>query len=47
MAMVVKNNLQAKNTLNQLEKNDKAKGKNLKALASGMKINSAGDDGGR
>lgn len=44
MAMVVKNNLQAKNTLNQLEKNDKAKGKNLKALASGMKINSAGDD---
>lgn len=28
MAMVVKNNLQAKNTLNQLEKNDKAKGKN-------------------
>ena len=44
MAMVVKNNLQAKNTLNQLEKNEKAKGKNLKSLASGMKINSAGDD---
>lgn len=44
MAMVVKNNLQAKNTLNQLEKNEKAKRKNLKSLASGMKINSAGDD---
>ena len=44
MAMVVKNNLQAKNTLNQLGKNDKAKEKNLKALATGMKINSAGDD---
>lgn len=44
MAMVVKNNLSAKNTLNQLDKNDKATAKSLKKLASGMKINSAGDD---
>ena len=43
MAMVVKNNLSAKNTLNQLDKNDKATAKSLKKLASGMKINSAGD----
>ena len=42
--MVVKNNLSAKNTLNQLDKNDKATAKSLKKLASGMKINSAGDD---
>ena len=44
MAMVVKNNLSAKNTLNQLDKNEKAKNKNLKNLSSGLKINSAGDD---
>lgn len=44
MAMVVKNNMSAKNTLNQLEKNDKASAKSLKKVASGMKINSAGDD---
>ena len=44
MAMVVKNNLSAKNTLNQLNKNDKAAAKDLKKLASGMKINSAADD---
>lgn len=44
MAMVVKNNLSAKNTLNQLDKNNKAAAKDLKKLASGMKINSAGDD---
>ena len=42
--MVVKNNLSAKNTLNQLDKNEKAKNKNLKNLSSGLKINSAGDD---
>ena len=42
--MVVKNNIGAKNTLNQLDKNDKATAKSLKKLASGMKINSAGDD---
>lgn len=44
MAMVVKNNMSAKNTLNQLDKNDKALAKSLKKAASGMKINSAGDD---
>ena len=44
MAMVVKNNMSAKNTLNQLEKNDKASAKSLKKVASGMKINSAADD---
>lgn len=44
MAMVVKNNMSAKNTLNQLSKNDKALSKSLKKVASGMKINSAADD---
>lgn len=44
MAMVVKNNLSAKNTLNQLDKNNKAAAKDLKKIASGMKINSAADD---
>jgi len=44
MAMVVKNNLSAKNTLNQLDKNDKALSKSLKKVSSGMKINSAADD---
>lgn len=44
MAMVVKNNMSAKNTLNQLDKNNKAAAKDLKKLASGQKINNAGDD---
>ena len=44
MAMVVKNNLSAKNTLNQLNKNEKATAKDLKKIASGLKINSAADD---
>lgn len=44
MAMVVKNNMSAKNTLNQLNRNEKAASKNLKKLASGMKINGADDD---
>ena len=44
MAMVVKNNMPAKNTLNQLDKNDKALAKSLKKVSSGMKINSAEDD---
>ncbi len=44
MAMVVKNNIPAKNTLNQLDKNDKALAKSLKKVSSGMKINSAADD---
>lgn len=44
MAMIVKNNMGAKNTLNELNKNEKAKGKDLKKLASGLKIGSAADD---
>lgn len=44
MALVVKNNMPAKNTLNQLDKNDKALAKSLKKAASGMRINSAEDD---
>lgn len=44
MAMVVKNNMSAKNTLNELNKNEKAQSKNLKKLSTGMKINSAEDD---
>lgn len=44
MAMIIKNNMPAKNTLNQLDKNDKALAKSLKKVASGMKINSAADD---
>ena len=44
MAMVVKNNIGAKNTLNELDKNNKAAAKDLKKLSSGMRINSAGDD---
>ena len=44
MAMVVKNNMPAKQTLNRLNKNSKALSKSLKKVASGMKINSAADD---
>jgi len=44
MAMVVKNNMPAKNTLNQLDKNGKALAKSLKKVSSGMRINSAADD---
>ncbi len=44
MALVVKNNMSAKNTLNQLNRNEKALSKDLKKVASGMKINSAADD---
>ncbi len=44
MAMVVKNNMPAKNTLNEMNKNEKARTKNQKNLATGMKINSAEDD---
>lgn len=44
MALVVKNNMQAKNTLNQLNRNQKALSKDLKKVASGMRINSAADD---
>ncbi len=42
--LVVKNNMQAANTLNTLNKNEKDRMKSLKEVSSGMKINSAGDD---
>lgn len=44
MAMVVKNNISANNTLNKLDKNSKALAKSLQKVSSGMKINSAADD---
>ena len=44
MAMVVKNNMPAVNTLNTLNKNESALSKSLPKVSSGMKINSAGDD---
>ena len=44
MAMVVKNNMPAVNTLNTLNKNESALSKSLQKVSSGMKINSAGDD---
>ena len=44
MAMVVKNNMQAVNTLNTLNKNQSDLSKSLQKVSSGMKINSAGDD---
>ena len=44
MAMVVKNNMSAVNTLNILNKNQSALAKSLQKVSSGMKINSAGDD---
>jgi flagellin len=44
MAMVVKNNMSAVNTLNTLNKNSAALQKSLTKVSSGMKINSAQDD---
>ena len=44
MAMVVKNNRTAINTLNTLNKNSSALSKSLQKVSSGMKINSAADD---
>ena len=44
MAMVVKNNMQALNTLNTLNSNTNALTNSLKKVSSGMKINSAQDD---
>ena len=44
MAMVVKNNMSAINTLNTLNKNTSALQKSLQKVSSGMKINSAQDD---
>ena len=44
MAMVVKNNMSAIDTLNTLNKNTNALKKSLEKVSSGMKINSAADD---
>jgi flagellin len=44
MAMVVKNNMSAVNTLNTLNKNSAALSKSLQKVSSGMVINSAADD---
>ena len=44
MAMVVKNNMSAVNTLNTLNRNQSALGKSLQKVSSGLKINSAQDD---
>ena len=43
MAMVVKNNMSAINTLNILNRNQSALAKSLQKVSSGMKINNAGD----
>lgn len=44
MAMVVKNNMQALNTLNILNRNTNALSKSLQKVSSGMRINGAADD---
>lgn len=44
MAMVVKNNISALNTLNTMTRNNNALSKSLEKVSSGMKINSAADD---
>lgn len=44
MSMVVKNNLMAVRTLNQLNQNNSELNKRLAKVSSGMKITSAGDD---
>ncbi len=44
MAMVVKNNTSANNTLNKVDKNSKNLAKSLKKVSSGMRINGAEDD---
>ncbi|MBE6102558.1 MAG: flagellin [Selenomonas ruminantium] len=44
MAMVVKNNMSAINTLNTLNQNSSALSKSLAKVSSGMKINGAADD---
>ena len=43
MAMVVKNNVAAQMALGELRKNNDKLSKDLKQVASGMKINGAGD----
>jgi len=44
MAMVVKNNIAALNTLNTMTRNNNSLTKSLQKVSSGMKINSAADD---
>ncbi|WP_294152377.1 flagellinolysin [uncultured Selenomonas sp.] len=44
MAMVIKNNLVAQSALGELKKNNDKLGKDLKKVASGMRVNGAGDD---
>ncbi|MGN0938890.1 MAG: flagellin, partial [Selenomonas sp.] len=44
MAMVIKNNAAAQAALGELKKNNDKLGKDLKKVASGMKINGAADD---
>ena len=44
MGMIVRNNLPGNKALNQLNKNNKALSKDLKKVATGMKINTAEDD---
>ena len=44
MAMVIKNNMAAQSALGELKKNNDKLGKDLKKVASGMKINGAADD---
>ena len=44
MALVIKNNMSAVNTLNKLDANAAQMAKNLEKVSTGMKINSAGDD---
>ena len=44
MAMVVKTNTSANDTLNKVDKNSKAMAKSLKKVSSGMRINGAEDD---
>ena len=44
MSMVIKNNLSALHTLNQLNQNNSELQNRLAKVSSGMKINSAGDD---
>ncbi|MBO5651680.1 MAG: flagellin, partial [Selenomonas sp.] len=44
MAMVVKNNKEATNALNTLNKNESDLRSSLQKVSSGMKINSAADD---
>ncbi len=44
MAMVVKNNMPAKRTLNEIDRNAKAMAKDLSKVSSGLKIRNAADD---